>query len=219
MPTYNPSSDADVDRRYLEELDEAEAVLARYLDPATMTPVHLVSLDSMARERAQHHPALDHTSAHDVELVYGKIQAVLKERCVAELTRIDRVHLDLAGEHGSRAWAADVPAIVFCALTSQDSLFRPGRQQALAIWFDPVMAGFVTATARSGQVYSKPNVYSPAGYQAIVGSFPSVEAAGEAMSDLRRAVTTIATTQSALEDEDDEAAAGPEVKHVDLDVL
>lgn len=216
IPMYNPASDTDIDRRYVEELDEAEAILSRYVAVDSMTPVHIVSLDAMARERATNHPALDHTSAHDVALVFGKIQAVLKERCVAEITRLDRVHLDLTGEHGNRAWAADVPAIVFCNLTSQDTLFVPGRQQALAVYFDPTMAGFVTATARNGQVYSKPNVYSPDGYVAIVGSFGSTAEANEAQAELRRAVTTIATTRLALDDDGEDGDDGVQFS---LDVL
>lgn len=220
MSTYNPASDADLDRRYVDELDAAEAVLARYCDVESLRPTHLVSLDAIVRQRAEAHPQLDHTSSHDLTLVMSRLRNTLKERAVAPMTRLDRVHLDLAGEHGTRAWAADVPAIVFCSLTSQDTLFNAGRQQALAVWFDPTCAGFVTAKARSGELYTKPNVYAPDGYVAIVGSFASIEDAVEAREELNRAVLTISTTSSALVDdelhhEEDE----PMPSAWDLDVL
>ena len=122
---------SDIDRRYEEALDEAEGVLSRFIDPATGAPHQSVDLDRLARRKAEQ-VGMDPKDADDVQLAMASIQNVLKERAVNELTRLDRVYLDLNGEHGNKAWmSTDAPSIAFAALKSTDRAIQEQKPDAL----------------------------------------------------------------------------------------
>ncbi len=218
----NTARNSDVDRNLIESLDDAEAVLHQYLDD-DMRPHSIVSMQAMAEARALAHPRLNHLNPKDVVLTFKRVQGALKELCVDELTRLDRVHLDLTGELDVPAWqSTEVPAIVFCALRSTDSMYREDAQEALAVYFDPALVAERFSKAKSGAVYSKPDVYDARGYVTVVRSFASMEAAEDAKADLEQALRVVRApvTDTALA-EDDVRSVGLDdddnLSYVDLD--
>lgn len=218
---FNSARNSDVSGRQVEELDEAEAVLGHYLSlDDNMRPHVHVDLGSMATERAMAHPRLDHTNSSDLGLVMRKLQGALKELCVGELTRLERVHLDLTGDLEVPAWQSqDVPAIAFAALRSTDTLFIAGRQEAIAVYFDPQFVGMRRSQTKAGEWYAKPDIYNPEGYLAVCRSFKSVERALAAHAELNQACAAIRkpTSDTALE-ADGIRTAGTDYD-IDLDAL
>lgn len=202
---FNSARDSDVDKSVIETLDEVEAVLAHYvLLENDMKPIEHVSLMAMAVERAKDHPLYSHANDDDVVTMYERLQGAMKELSVNEMTRLDRVHLDLTGDGDVPAWqSTSIPSIAFARLRSTDSLYQEGRQVAIAVYFDPALVGTRHVEGKTGW-YSKPDVYDPLGYTAVVRSFATVDHARRAKADLERALQTLRTlkvTDTALEDD------------------
>lgn len=203
-------SDSDVDRNAVEALDQAEAFLSQFVDPTDLTPRVTISIEALATEKARQ-AGLDPSNADDLHLAARSIQNVLKERCVAELTRLDRVCLDLSNETGGKGYLSfEHPSIVFCAVRSGDGLLQrhaPGKLpvRALAVYFDPSLVSTMTSVSKkTGQPYSRPSQYDPNGYVAIVECFGSVAQAEAARDELTRAVAAIQRPISDTAYEDDE---------------
>lgn len=201
---------SDISRRYEEALDEAEGVLSRFIDVATEAPRTVISMDELAADKAVA-AGLDPKDADDLTLAARSVQNALKERAVNEITRLDRVYLDLNGEHGRKAWMSlDTPSIAFCALKSTDETIQrhapddTSKCRALALYFDPQLAGTRNKKdGRSGEWISVPNQYNASGYVAIVGVYASVADAESAREELHRAIQVIATPASGTASEDD----------------
>jgi len=216
----NTAKASDVDRNQVEELDQAEAVLAHYLSlDDRMRPHVKFDLEKVAFERTQAHPRLDVKEPSDVELVMSKLRGALKELCVNDLTRLDRVVLDLDGNGDCPPWQSSVlPAIAFAALRSTDSMFVAKQCEAIAVYFDPALVGVRNSQTREGVWYSKPDVYDSEGYVAVCRKFKSKARANEARQELEQACAAIRrpTGDTALE-EDPIRMAG--VRDIDLDRL
>lgn len=203
-------SDSDVDRRQVEALDEAEGLLGRFVQPEDLTPRTCISIDDLAAEKAAQ-AGMDASDPDDLLLAARSIQNVLKERCVAELTRLDRVCLDLSDETGGKGYLSfDIPSIVFCAVRSGDGLIQrhapdpTSKVRALAVYFDPTLVGRRTFTSRAtGELVAKPDVYDPNGYVAIVSTFTTVAEAEQARDELSQAVRQIQRDVSDTAGEDD----------------
>lgn len=203
-------SDSDIDRRQAEGLDEAEGFLGRFVQPCDLTPRSVISIDELASEKAVQ-AGLDPSDADDLLLAARSIQNVLKERCVAEITRLDRVCLDLSDETGGRGYLSlDLPSIVFCAVRSGDGLLQrhapdpTSKVRALAVYFDPSLVRIKYFTSRAtGELVAKPDVYDPSGYVAIVQVFTTVADAESARDELSRAVRQIQQDPSNSAHEDD----------------
>tara|TARA_R110000803_G_scaffold56935_3_gene114560 strand:- start:59 stop:751 length:693 start_codon:yes stop_codon:yes gene_type:complete len=195
----------DIDRTLAAGLDEAEGVLGRYVETDTLAQRSNVDMTALVSAKVQQ-ARLDIDDAGDRELAIRSVQNVLKERAVNELTRLDRVFLDLDGSHGNQAWCAeDMTAIVFCAITSADKtisqMSSDGPVRALAVYFDAKLAGTKPYTMRDGTTVQRPDQYNPSAYTSIVATFGSVADAELARVELAQAVQTIARpmTDSALQ--------------------
>ena len=214
--------------RYEQEAtDAAVGVIGRYVEPDTLAPYHAVNLDRLAVEKATAHPQLSASSSDDLALVMDAIRSQLKERAVSQLTRIGRVTLDTEGHYGPMAWtAADVPQIVFAALTSQDTGIRQladsGDPAVVVLYFDPEAIADDERTLpvidrdtavqqidrTTGEPMTKPNVYSADGYVAVVGFVSDLATAKRDMRELRDAVRTLAIDPEG-DDEADDVEAPP----------
>ena len=195
----------DIDRRIAPGLDEAEGIVGRYVETDTLNQREHVDMSTLVNAKIGQ-ARLDQNDPGDRELAVRSIQNVLKERAVNEMTRLDRVILDLDGSHGNMAWLAqDVPAIAFCALTSADKTMSQmssvGTVRAIAVYFDPKNAGTKPYTLRDGTTVQRPDQYELSGYTSIVATFGSVADAITARKELEQAVQTIARpiTDSALQ--------------------
>ena len=197
---------SDIDRNLHEGLEAAEGIIGRYVEPDTLAQREAINFSALVNSKAAQ-AGLDTTDEGDMLLLVRKIQGVLKERSVNELTRLDRVVLDLSGEPGRQSWmATDVPAVVFCAVKSSDGSLqnladdKTSKVRALAVYFDPQLAGSRDFQHRDGTFGTKPNVYSADGYTSIVGTFTSVADAEAARDELRQAVRVVAspTTDGAM---------------------
>jgi hypothetical protein len=196
----------DIDRNLHEGLEAAEGILGRFVETDTLRQREAINFSALVASKAAQ-SGLDTSDEGDMLLLVRKIQGVLKERAVNELTRLDRVVLDLDGEHGRQSWmATDVPAIVFCAVKSSDSSLqsladdKTSKVRALALYFDPKLAGTRDFQHRDGTFGTKPNIYAPDAYTSIVGTYTSVADAEAARDELRNAVNTVAgpVTDTAL---------------------
>lgn len=197
----------DIDRAHADQLDAAEGIIGRFVDPAGLTPNTKVDLTELVASKAAQ-AGLDMSDEGDRALVLSTVQETLKERCVNSLTRLDRVVLDLDGAYGRRAWmATDVPAIVFAAVTSKDSsIQRAGNGspvRAIAVYFEPSLVGSRPYTSKTGETVQRPDVYDASGYISIVATYGSVAEAKRDRAELMGAVTTVARplTDSAIEDD------------------
>lgn len=201
---------SDIDRRYEEALDEAEGILSRFIDVATEAPRTVISMDDLAADKAVA-AGLNPKDADDLTLAARSIQNVIKERCVNEITRLDRTYLDLTGKHGRKAWmSVDTPSIAFCALKSTDATIQrhapddTSKARALAVYFDPQLAGTRNKKdRRTGDWISVPDQYSASGYIAIVGVYASVADAEAAKQELYQAIEVIAQPGAGTALEDD----------------
>lgn len=195
-------------------VQRAANVISEYVHPETLAPNHAVSLQKLIVDKAQAHPRLDARDPRDLELVARSVRKVLAARANDSLTRFDRgrVVLDLQGEHGNMAWTSQEPQIVFCALTSQDSMVEGA--EAMALYFDPQLVGQKPVMDRAtgqpqvnrdtGEYLTKPDQWAAAGYVAIVKTFDSIAAADEALVDLQSAVRTLATPAPGEEEDETE---------------
>jgi hypothetical protein len=195
----------DIDRNLATQLDSAEGVISKYVETDTLAQRSKIELSAIVADKAAQ-AGLDMSDSGDAELAVRSIQNVLKERAVNEMTRLDRVVLDLDGSYGSQTWlATDVPSIVFCAVKSADKAIarhsggNPVR--AIAVYFDPALAGTREYTRPDGTSVQRPNQYEPSAYTSIVGTFGSVADAESARNELANAVRTVArpVTDSATE--------------------
>ena len=201
---------SDISRRYEEALDEAEGVLSRFIDVPTGAPRTVINMDDLAADKAVA-AGLDATDADDLTLAARSIQNAVKERCVNEMTRLDRVYLDLDGKHGRKAWmSTDTPSIAFCALKSTDATIQrhapddTSKCRALAVYFDPQLAGTRNKKdRRTGEWISVPDQYSASGYVSVVGAYSSIADAESAREELYQALQVIATPGSGTALEDD----------------
>jgi len=215
----------DIDRGFAARLDEAEGVLSRFVNPEDLAPRTQIDITDLVLAKASA-AGLNMDDEGDRELAISQIQAVVKERCVNALTRLDRVVLDLDGSYGSQPWLApDVPAIVFCAVKSADGTLRNSIKgetvRAMAVYFDPSLAGTRSVTNKTtGEVTERPNVYEPSAYVSIVGTYGSLIEAKNARHELMRAVSVIGfdPTDSALES-DPVRTVGMDSKKVDFSTL
>jgi len=206
----NTARNSDIDRRYEESLDEAEGIVSRFIDPATYAPRQVIDLTQLATDKCLA-VGLDASDQDDMLLATRSIQGVLKERSVAEITRLNRVYLDLDGEHGNKAWmSVDTPSIAFCALKSTDATIQrhapdaTSKVRALAIFFDPQLAGTRNRKdKRTGEWISVPNEYSASGYLGVVGVYHSIADAEAARDELTQAIRVIQrpASETALEDD------------------
>ena len=195
----------DIDRTLAAGLDAAEGVLGRYVETDTLAQRSNVDMTALVSAKVKA-AGMDITDPGDRELGLRAAQNVMKERCVNPMTRLDRVFLDLDGSHGKQAWAAaDVQAIVFCALTSADKeisqMSSDGPVRALAVYFDAELAGTKPYTMRDGTTVERPDQYEKTAYTSIVATFGSVADAELARIELAQAIQTIARpmTDSALQ--------------------
>jgi hypothetical protein len=203
----NVASDSDVDPKAVEALEQAVARLSAFVDPDGLAPNTVIDITGIAKEKAAA-AGLIWEDDGDRELAVKAVQRVLKERCVHEMTRLDRVVLDLANEAGSLFWASTThPAIVFCSLKSGDTAIRrhspnPSHSvRAIAVYFDPNLVEAVPVIEKNsgqqrinretGELLVKPNVYDESGYLAVVGVYGSIADAEQARNQLRRDVMTI----------------------------
>jgi hypothetical protein len=203
----NVASDTDVDPKAIEALEQAVARLGSFVDPDGLAPNTVIDITGIAKEKAGA-AGLNWEDDGDRELAVKAVQRVLKERCVHETTRLDRVVLDMDNTHGSLFWAAtDCPAIVFAALKSGDTAIRrhapnPSHTiRAIAVYFDPHLveavpvieknSGQQRVNRETGELLVKPNVYSETGYLSVVGVYGSIADAEQARNQLRRDVMTI----------------------------
>jgi len=214
----------DIERQHEVRLNEAEGILGRYVEVDGLRQRESISMGALVKRVAVDN-RLDLTDAGDAELALMSTQEVLKERSVNKLTRLDRVVLDTAGTHGRRAWmATDVPAVVFCAVKSSDKAIKSlgqhagqgGDVRAVAIYFDPTLAGEMDHQQPDGTLTVKPNQYNPDGYTSIVQTFCSVSDAKAAKAELEKAVRTIAwdPTDSAIELDEVRAAGVTSSKRI-----
>jgi hypothetical protein len=197
----------DIDRTLASGIDAAEGVIGRYVETDTLAQRSKIDLAAIVADKAAQ-AGLDLTDAGDMELAVRSIQNVLKERAVNEMTRLDRVCLDLDGAHGNQAWlATDLPSIVFCAIKSADKAISKQANgttvRAIAVYFDPALAGLTQYTFRDGTQVQRPNQYEPSAYTSIVATFESVADAESARLELQQAVQTIARpmTDTSLDDD------------------
>lgn len=214
----------DVARQHEVRLNEAEGILGRYVETDGLSQREAISMSALVNRVATDN-RLDMADEGDIELALMSTQEVLKERSVNKLTRLDRVVLDTNGEHGRRAWmATDVPAIVFCAIKSSDKAIKAlgkhegegGDVRAVAIYFDPTLAGKMDHQQPDGTLAFKPNQYNPDGYTSIVATFTSASDAKQAKQELQRAVATIAwdPSGSALNPDDVRTSDGSSPKRI-----
>lgn len=203
--SYNAASNADIDRRFEEALDEAEGILSRFADPETHTPNPAVSMDGLFIEKARR-AGLNPGDDGDLQLATRSVRKVIKERVAgSELTRLGRVHLDMKGEHRGPGFLSPFNSIAFGALTSGDQMIRDvvgENVRAIAVYFDTSLAGSKHRKDKyTGEWVTHPNEYSPEGYIHIVGIYGSMTEAEEAREELYQAIRTIQKdgTDSAME--------------------
>jgi len=207
--TYNPSSASDVDRRAIEESDEAEAVIRKYVATENdWQPNDLFPLSKLALEAAMADPRYDHTVPSDVAGKLENIQAQIKELCVGAATRLapnDEVVL-VQG----RGWTLPnyyhptAHRIRFARILSSSRQYRKGEREAMAVFFDASVAGPKWRQTKNHGEVVVPNQFDPAGYTHVVRWFGSAAAAKRASAELERAVEIAIrySDDTAMDDED-----------------
>ena len=195
--TMNNARTSDIDRRYIEELDEHEAILERFCHPDTLKPIEALSIDQIVADKRE---SLGWSNSdHSTGLALKAVRKHIKERVVGNMTGLGRVYLDTDGSHDNPKtyWLRDdIPSIAFGALTEFDVTIQKQcppaltRLNAIAVYFDPKVAAMRDfKDNRTGEWKRIPNEYHENGYVSIVGAYPDIEAAEDAMSRLQQAVS------------------------------
>jgi hypothetical protein len=213
-PDFFPT---DVDPSVAEAALDAVATLAKYVNPEDLTPIFAEggSLTDVVLRFAE----ANHVTE---ELALRKVQRGLKDRCEAEMTRLGRVSLDINGDGFEFDKDGDVTyhrlwgvlghgQVCFTALRTTSQNFVEGEREAMAVYYTPPIAKdesrrrFKTRTKgdRIGERFEVSDDYYVGGYLGTVAWFADMASAEEAMHELRRAITTIATTASGTALRDD----------------
>jgi hypothetical protein len=198
---YNVAREGNLSRVENPDLDEAEAIIRKYADPATGEARQAIDLDRLIEAKCSDW-GMNPSDPEDLNSVRIDVQSLLKERCVDPRYRgnFERVVLDFTGDSDEPEWMNfEVPSIAFGWLPSSDGLTDTdvigddgtvvGKCRAIAVLFDPsLVRARHDRSKRTGEWYSKPDVYDPEGYVQIVRTFVSRDHALVAQQELARAV-------------------------------
>lgn len=206
---YDPTSDSDLDRRDIEQVAEAEAILDGYLPGGNMR--HVISFDRAVHDLciARRLDYSDTASGGDRDTAIGIVQNVLKERCVNKDLRLGEVYLDTEGvePQDNRKWMnVDLSKIVFTKLTAADQVLRKLTNDArfIAVYWSADDAPIKYVEDKyTGEPTARRDGFARQAYLGIVGVWQAEYQAIESMQELRQAVDQIAKyrTGSALEDD------------------
>lgn len=213
----NYTTNSDLDRHAEDEVNEAEAVLQKYVDTTRdCVPIRPFSMDRFIESKCVQ-VGFDPGAPKDRQLVTRKVQNTIKERCSHTLTRSGRVYIDLAGAVPEKVgWLTNHPHIAFGALTSKDVALAKflGSEdiEVIAVYFDPQLAKSSNRRDnRTGEWLTIPDQFDPNGYVQIVRTFESMVEAMEAKDELQRAITRIADeAKSAYTDDPVQSEGVPE---------
>lgn len=214
--SYNTASNSDLDRNVGEALDQAEAILERYVNPEDLTPVFEVNPDSIIASYSEQNRV-------PTSQALGMYQSGLKSLCTGERTRFDggRVSLDLDGLAGGRTWSVPgpvrssnekgedftdhdlvIPQVVFCSLSLDSAMFVAGEVEAVAVHYLPGTRVVTKIRQRDGVPYQVSDDYVEGGYLGIAAIFPSAFAAKDARDELVSAVRTYGRESASALDPD-----------------
>lgn len=205
---YDPSSDSDIDRRQVEALDEAEAVLDRFMPNGHIR--HEVSFDAVVHDYCEaSRPPLDYSDDDDRQVGVRDLQHVLKERCVASQLRLAEVYLDTEGVQPNprKRWMeTDINKIVFTQLISADRLLNrhTDNKRFVAIYWSAEDAPLVYRPDKfTGELTARRNGFAAEAYMGICAVYESLHEAEEAAQELQHAVDVIARYRTGTAEEDD----------------
>lgn len=199
------------DRTQMDEVTEAAAVVQGYADWTVdgVAPRYVLPMQTWAENMAR-------WTGRAVEDAAFKITKQLISQRInrqASSLHLGSVSLDLNPDVPGRPQDLghpSAPAVCFYEVQPGSSLYDPQTQRAMAVWYQPEVdeLGFAVNPRQSqtnGRWYA--NDTFNAGYGGVVRYFPSLQAADEAIRELRRAVRTLATPRTA----DVPDAEGPSV--------
>ena len=214
--SYNTSTTSDIDIRAIQDSDDAEAVIRKYVATENgWKPNDLLPITKLAVEAAMADPRYDHTVKSDVEGKMDNIQAQIKEMCVGKATRLapndEIVLLQDKGWRMPHYYHPTANRIRFARILSSSRSYIKGEREAMAVFFDSTLAAPKWRTTNHHGEVVVPDQFDPSAYTHVVRWFGSATAAKAHAVELKRAI------EVALRHTDDTALEDDPIRTLDMD--